>query len=137
MKYLFLFIMLLPSITKAQRIDDTKIIITVTDSVDLYKKTKIALVNHNFIVKDNYNYETLTTYESEMHSFPGYMIAGATIKGNTVTLYGTYGLKPIGVIDYTLNNVNYIPVAYYKGSYSWRVLISIAQNIGSQIAFSK
>jgi hypothetical protein len=117
--------------------EDTKIIVTMSDSLELYKKVKIALVNNDFIVKDNYNYDTLTTYAREMHNFPGFVISKAIISGNKVIISGTYGLKRIDSFDYTLNPVTYTQIQYYKGSYSWKLLNAVASQIGGQINYGK
>ena len=49
MKYILLLTLFLPVLVNAQKQDDTKIVVTLTDNIDLYKKTKIALVNADFI----------------------------------------------------------------------------------------
>ena len=54
MKLLFIFLLLCPFLVEAQNNEDTKIIVTFNDNIDIYKKIKIALVDLDFIVKDNY-----------------------------------------------------------------------------------
>ena len=137
MKSILLFIILFPAFTKAQKAEDTKIIITLNDNVDLYKKVKIALVNTDFIVKDNYNLDTLTTYSREFTSFPGFCVTSAVLRNNTVTISGFYGLKRIDEFGYTQSNKNYQKIIYYRGSKSWELLMQVAEKIGGQITFSK
>jgi hypothetical protein len=120
-----------------QKVDDTKIIITLSDSSQLYKKTKIALVDLDFIVKDNYNYDTLTTYPREMHKFPGFVISRAIISGNQIIIFGHYGLTQIDDFGYSVSPSNYKPITYYKGSYSWKLLMAVAEKLGGQVTFAK
>jgi hypothetical protein len=133
---LFLFIFF-PFIGFAQRDDDSKIIITLPDSIDLYKKVKIAMVNTDFIVKDNYNLDTLTTYSREFTDMPGHCIAIAILKNNTVTLFGFYSLKRIDWFGFTRSSNNFQKIIYFRGSKSWKLLMQIAKEIGSEITFSK
>lgn len=137
MKYLFLLQFLFPLLLNAQKIEDTKIIVTLDDKADLYKKVKIALVNADFIVKDNYNLDTLTTYAREFTSMAGNCIIVAIIKGNTVTVSGFYSLKKLDWFGFTQSSNNFQKVMYYKSSKSWELLMRVAEGIGGQITFSK
>ena len=137
MKLLFIFLLLCPFLVKAQKNEDTKIIITLNDSIDIYKKIKIALVNLDFIVKDNYNTDTLTTYSREFSNIPGQCRLTAVIKGNSVTLSGIYGLTKIDDFGYTRPPKENQRIIYYKGSKGWELLKMVAERIGGQMAFSK
>ena len=137
MKYLFLFLFQFPIFVIAQKNDDTKIIITLNDNADIYKKIKVALVNADFIVKDNYNLDTLTTYAREFTSMPGHCIAIAVLKENTVTINGFYSLKKMDWFGYTQSSNSFQKVMYYKGSKSWDLLMKVAEAIGGQITFSR
>jgi hypothetical protein len=120
---------------KAQKEFDN--VITVTIDRNVYETIRIAFVNADFIVKDNGNKDTLTTYPREMHSIPGFMVARAIINGNTVKIFGTYGLMRINDWGYTITPKKYQPVAYYKGSKTWRLLYEIGKRTGAQMVFSK
>ena len=85
MKPLIFLALFYPILVNAQKNDDTKIIITLNDSIDIYKKVKIVLVDLDFIVKDNYNIDTLTTYSREFSNIPGKCRLTAIIEGKTVT----------------------------------------------------
>lgn len=117
--------------------DDSKIIMTVTDTAELYKRVKIALVNSDFIVKDNYNKDTLTTYAMEMKTIPGYALVKAIITGNTITFSGVYGLIKINDWGYTVTPKNYQRIIYYKGSKTWKLLKQVAEKVGGQITYGK
>jgi hypothetical protein len=85
MRLLLLFSLVLISITSfSQNEGNSKIIIQLTDSVGIYNKAKYALVNSEFIVKDNGNKDTLTTYTQEFSGI--FCKLTAIIKGSTVTL---------------------------------------------------
>jgi len=118
-----------------QKSDDSKIIITINDSTGIYNKVKYSLVYYDFIVKDNGNRDTLTTYSNEFDGI--HCIVRAIIKDNTVTLTGVYGLKRINGWGYTQSPNDYNQIIYYKASESWRLLMKVANRIGGQITFSK
>ena len=137
MKLCALLLCLLPFFAVAQKIEDSQIIITLSDSTDLYKKVKIAFVNADFIVKDNYKLDTLTTYSREFTSMAGHCVAVAILKGNTVTLTGYYSLKKLDWFGFTQSSNNFQKVLYYKSSKSWDLLMKVAEGIGGQITFTK
>ena len=137
MKLLFILLLLCPFLVNAQKNDDTKIIVTLNDSIDIYKKVKIALVDLDFIVKDNYNVDTLTTYSREFSNIPGQCRLTAIIKGNTVTLTGVYGLTKIDDFGYTRSAKENQRIIYYKGSKGWELLKTVAERLGGQMTFSK
>jgi len=94
-------------------------------------------VNADFIVKDNYNLDTLTTYSREFTNMAGHCVAVAIINENTVTLTGFYSLKRLNFIGLTQSSNDFQKVMYYKSSKSWEVLMLIAEGIGGRIDFSK
>lgn len=137
MKTFIFLLSLFPFAINAQKTEDTKIKITLSDSIDIYKKVKIALINADFIVKDNYNLDTLTTYSREFTNMAGHCVAVAIIKENTVTLTGFYSLKRLNFIGLTQSSNDFQKVMYYKSSKSWDVLMQVAEGIGEKINFSK
>ena len=137
MKLLFIFLLLCPFLVEAQNNEDTKIIVTFNDNIDIYKKIKIALVDLDFIVKDNYKTDTLTTYSREFSNIPGQCRLTAVIKGSTVTLSGIYGLTKIDDFGYIRSPKENQRMIYYKGSKGWELLKTVAERIGGQMTFSK
>jgi hypothetical protein len=119
----------------AQTNDDTKIIITINDSTGVYEKIKYSLVNNDFIVKDDGNRDTLTTYSREYDGI--YCMARVIINGYTVTLKGAYGLKKIDDWGYTQSPKSYNRIIYYKGSKGWKLLMQVANRMSGQITYSK
>ena len=59
-KYLFIFL-LLPAFTSAQKKRDSKIIVVLPDSVDVYLKVKDALIQNAFAIDVDRNNTILTT----------------------------------------------------------------------------
>lgn len=136
MRILFIFLISLGSLNVVgQNKEDSKIIVTVNDSSNLYDKVKYALVNCDFIVKDNGNRDTLTTYIREYSKL--YCMARAIIKGNTITLTSIYGLKRVDDWGYTQTPKNYSQTIYYKGSKCWKLLMQVTSKIGSEFNYSK
>jgi cytoplasmic iron level regulating protein YaaA (DUF328/UPF0246 family) len=128
--------MLLSSICSfSQKEGNSKIIIKLNDSVGIYNKVKYALVNSEFIVKDNGNKDTLTTYIQEYSGI--FCKLTAIIESNTVKLSGVYGLKRIDEFGYTGNPKKYQDIIYYKGSQSWKLLRYVASLIGEDVSFSQ
>lgn len=128
--------MLLSSICSfSQKEGNSKIIIKLNDSVGIYNKVKYALVNSEFIVKDNGNKDTLTTYIQEYSGI--FCKVTAIIENNTVILSGVYGLKRIDEFGYTGNPKKYQDIIYYKGSQSWKLLRYVASLIGEDVSFSQ
>ena len=137
MKIIFFLLLASSFSVSAQKTEDTKIKITLSNSIDVYKKVKIALINADFIVKDNYNLDTLTTYSREFTNMAGHCVVVAIINENTVTLTGFYSLKRMNFIGLTQSSNDFQKVMYYKSSKSWEVLIQVAEGIGGKIDFSK
>jgi len=120
-----------------QKVDDTKIIITLNDSLGSYGKVKTALVKNNFILKEDSSINRITTYPREFDNMPGYAIGNAEIIGNVVTLSGIYGLKKRNYWGDEKKPKDYKPIIYFKGSKGWRLLMQIANDIGGQFSYSK
>jgi len=137
MKLIITLMLLSPLLLNAQKIGDTQISVTLNDSIDIYKKVKLAFVDLDFIVKDNYNTDTLTTYPREFASIPGQCRLFAIIKGNIVTMKGIYGLKRINDFGYAQSPKDYENIIYYKGSKGWELLKGVAERTGGQITFSR
>ena len=136
MRNVFLLIMLLVwQYSFSQKEEDSKIIIRLSDSTGIYNKVKYALVNSEFIVKDNGNRDTLTTY---MQDYSGiFCKATATIERNTVILSGVYGLKRLDEFGYTNNPNKYQDIKYFKGSKGWKILAHVASLVGGEIFYGQ
>lgn len=137
MKFVLLLLIVAPLLVSAQKTEDAKIKITLPDSIDIYKKVKIALINADFIVKDNYNLDTLTTYSREFTNMAGHCVVVAILKENTVTITGFYSLKRMNFIGLTQSSGDFQIVKYYRSSKSWDLLMQVAEGIGGKIAFTK
>ena len=137
MKIIFFLLLVFPFFVSAQKTEDSQIKITLPNNIDIYRKVKIALVNADFIVKDNYNLDTLTTYSREFTNMAGHCVVVAIINGNTVNLTGFYSLKRMNFIGLTQSSNDFQKVMYYKSSKSWEVLMQVAEGIGGKIDFSK
>lgn len=127
---------LIPALSHGQNYLDSKIVVTANYS-NIHERLKIALAKEDFIIKEDGNADTVTTYAREFKKIPGYAIARAEIKGHTITLTGVYGLKKINDWGYTTNPKNYKPILYYKGSHGWKLLMQIADKLDGKISYSK
>jgi|GEM_PF-1793170 len=121
----------------SQKSGDKKIIITFPNDSALYEKAKLVLAKHDFSIREDGNKDTITTQLREFRTIPGYCIFNAVINGNTITLSGIYGLKKRNIVGYTTAPKDYKSITYYSGSKGWRLLMSVAEEMGGQISFSK
>jgi len=119
--------------------DDNKIIITLSDSIDVYQKVKEAFINTDIIVKDLPSRSEIKTYPKGLAGIPGYFVAKANIVGNTVILTGLYNPKKIDFMGSANDTKETRPVAYYKGSGSgsWEMLLAVAEKIGGSLTYGK
>lgn len=134
---LFFFFLCLIMDGFAQEGGSKKIIITFSDSSNLYEKIKVAFEKNDFILKEEGRADTLTTHLREMKSMPGYCSLIAIIKGNTIVLSGFYGLKKINLVGITTMPKDFKPIIYFSGSKTWRLMMTVAQSLGTDISFSK
>lgn len=131
-----LLFLLIPIISFGQSNGDKKVIITV-DYPNIYEKLKVALVKENFIVKEDRNMDTVSTYPREFKNIPGYSVVRAVIKGNTIELSGFYGLTRKDDYGYTRSPKKYKPISYYKGSKGWKLLLQVADKLDGKTTYSK
>jgi hypothetical protein len=132
-----LIVLALPIAMQAQSTDDKKITIHLSDTTGIYEKVKLALVHNDFIVKDDGNRDTLTTYPREFKRMAGYSIVRAEICGTDVILSGIYGLKKVNDWGLTSTPKHYKAITYFRGSKGWRVLEQVAEEIGATFTYSK
>ncbi|MDB5203278.1 MAG: hypothetical protein JWQ27_2687 [Ferruginibacter sp.] len=121
----------------AQKDLDTKIIVTMSDTAGLYEKIRMAFVKSDFIVKDDRNPDTLTTYPAHIKSTT-YIKAFAALKNNTVTLWGYLGDSHGNLMGATVNPSakDYKKIYYYKRDKYWNKLLSVAKMLGGSLSYS-
>lgn len=136
-KYVLLSLFSFFSITliHSQKKEDSKIVITVKDTVDMYEKVRTAFVRSNFLVKDLNIADTIITYPTEFNGL--YTTAFAIFNNNTVTLSGRYSLKKVDYFGYNSTSKDSKRIIYYKGSKTWRILMEVAKMIGGDIFYSE
>ena len=133
-KIFFVFILIILSIiSKAQKIGNSKIIVQVSDTTNLYKRVKFAFIKLDFIVKD-LETDTLKTYAREFMD-NNYLIATAIIKGYTVTITGIWGSRKLNLLGYSNSLRDYKSVIYYKGCVEWNLLRLVGKDIGGELSF--
>lgn len=139
MKKITFILLLLFSFTLSfsQKVDDNKIIVTVTDTVRLYERTRQAILFTNFMVREDSNRDTMVTGVERMGTSTVYMMARVVIKGNTVEIKGAYGLGYIDFWGFPLWPKGFQSIIYYKESETWRMLRNIAIKLDGKLTFSK
>lgn len=138
MKYILLLFIISPFLSFSQKYLDKKITVNRVDTVSLYLRIKHKLVNMGYIVKDDGNTDTITTYPKEKYPL-GYIVVRATIDGDKVTFSGFYSKKKFRELGYTYNSNEYKPVIYFEhdAGMGWREIKKIATNFGSDMDYSQ
>lgn len=119
----------------AQNSGDSKIIITVTDTSNLYKRVKFAMIRNQFIVKD-LETDTLQSYPLE-YLTNVYLIMTSVIKRDKVELSAVMGPRKRNLFGELSVFSGMEKVVYFKGSESWDILKLIAEKIGGAITYEK
>lgn len=122
----------------SQRSLDTRIIVTVTDTNNLYEKVRLAFVHEDFIVKDDRRYDTLTTYPMNIGG-TSFIRSFAAISNNQVTFWGYVGDSDVNILGYTVNpsKGDFKKIFYYKTDKYWRKLQAIANRVGGEYSYGK
>ena len=136
MRYLFItYLFILPFSAIAQNKLDKEILIILDKDSGAYEKVRLALIKNDFIVKDDGNKDTITTYPREFKTMDGFCVFRAAIKDSLVVLSGVYGMKKLDDWGYTTSPRKYKPIIYYKGSKAWRFLQKVAETIGNKFSY--
>lgn len=123
--------------TLSQKSPDNRIIVTLPDSIDIYKLVRLNFIENDFIVKENGNKDTVSTYPADMISIGGSVKLWASIKDNQVKFFGVFSLKKINYFGMNYNTDESSRIIYFKGSQSWMTMYNIAQKLGGKISYAK
>jgi len=115
--------------------DDTKITIVFADTTNKWLQAKHAFIREGFQVEDIPG-DIVKTYPRSFANV-GLVLATGTISGNTITLTGYYGFKLANLtgLDIDPAKANTIRISYYKASKTWKLLMNVANRLGSQITY--
>ena len=116
---------------------DSKIIVTVSDTANLYERVRLRLIKADFIIKETGNRDTILTYPRELKTVSGYAVFKAVLNNNQVTFGGSYSLKKLDYFGYQKSSKDSKPIIYYKGSRTWRFLHNVAESFGGELSFQK
>ncbi len=118
MKAVFWTIFALSTFIKSdgQEIGDNKIIVTVVDTLKLYEKTRQAIANTNFMIREDSKTDTLVTYAERIDNTTIYVMAKIVIKENSVEISGAYGLGYEDFWGFPGWPKRYKRIAYFKES---------------------
>lgn len=120
-----------------QSTGDSKIVVRVSDASEMYKKVRLALIKNDFVVKDDENRDTLSTYPRELKTMAGNAMLWAVINGNDVELTGIYSLKKLNYFGFTKPGRDSNTILYFRGSKTWKLMEKVAETIGGQLQFTK
>jgi len=133
--FIFLMAIVSYSVLYAQKVGDSKIIVKVNDTVNLYKRIKLSMIRSDFMIKD-LEIDTIQSYPLE-YLTNSYLIATSIIKGDRVEITGIYGPKRKNFIGSESSLGSLEKVVYFKGANAWRVLKAVADRIGGSVYFEK
>ena len=134
---LVIFIFAMTKMCYGQKVEDNRILVTVSDNSKLYERTRQAIVNTNFIIREDSNRDTLVTSTERIGSSTVFVMAKVIIKDNTVEISGAYGLGYADFWGFPDWPKGYTRVSYYKESESWKLLRQIAIKLDGKISYYK
>ena len=134
---IIVFVLLFSSSFGQAKKDDIHIIVTFADTTNKWLQVKNSFIREGFQVWDIPG-DTAQTYPREFANI-GVVWGLGIIKGNTVTLSGRYGFKLTSAMgnDITPKGKDVINIVYYKASKTWKLLMNVAQRLGTAIVYSK
>ena len=135
--FLIIFISLLFIKSHAQKPEDNRIIVTINDTTKLYERTRQAIVNTNFMIREDSKKDTLVTSAERIDHTTIYVMAKIIIKENVVEISGAYGLGYEDFWGFPSWPKGYTRISYYKESEAWKVLRKIALKLDGKITFYK
>ena len=128
---------LLTTLTYAQKVEDNRITVTVIDTVNIYQRTRQAIVNTNFIIREDSKKDTLLTSSERIDNTSIFVTARIVINNNLVEITGAYGLGYEDFWGFPSWPKGYKRVIYFKESEAWKVLRRIAIKLDGKISFSR
>lgn len=139
MKRLFIFVFTFMIVSKCigQKNDDNRIIVTLNDTSKLYERARQAIVNSDFIIRDDSKGDTLITISEKIWGTTIFVIAKVIIKDNTVEISGAYGLGYADFWGFPGWPKGYKRITYYKESEGWHVLRQIALKLDGKLSYYK
>jgi hypothetical protein len=137
MKYFLLILLISYKPCLGQSYLDKKIIVAVSDTSNLYERARVALGKNDFIIKEDGNKHFITTHPREFKKIPGFAIAHAEIKMDTVIITGHFSLMKNTNVGYTVAPKNYKPIVYYKNSHGWKLLMQVADELNGIMTFAQ
>lgn len=139
MKHIFwaIFFHFIISEAYCQKSDDTKIIVTVGDTANLYTRVKRSFTDLDLMIKPDDRKDTVSMYLTEMKWLGCFVRLKAIIQGNKVTYSGGWVRKVVDPFGVNLLTDDDTRIIYYKGSLTWKLMDKVAHLLGGEIAYSK
>lgn len=135
--YLIIFFLGLLVTSKAQKVDDNRILVTLDDTTNIYKRVRQAIVFTDFIIREDSKSDSLITYAERVFSSTIFVIAKVVIRGNIVEIFGAYGLGYEDFWGFPGQPRGYNEINYYKESESWKIIRRIALKLDGKLSFYK
>lgn len=139
MKYfsLALLLSLVTGTVLGQKNEDNLIVVTVSDTTNLYERVRHAITYTDFIIREDSRHDTLITYSERIDWTTIFVIAKVVVSGNRVEITGAYGLGPQDFWGYPAWPKSYTRIGYFKGSEGWKVLRRIGMKLEGKIEYVK
>jgi hypothetical protein len=121
----------------AQKEDDNLIIVTVSDTSNLYERVRHAITYTDLIIREDSKRDTMITQSEKIDGTTIFIIAKVIINGNKVEISGGFGLGIEDFWGYPSWPKSYKRAVYFKGSEAWKILRRIAIKLDGKIHFAK
>lgn len=123
---------------KAQKNFDNKILVTVSDTSNLYETVRTAMINADFVVKNEHTRGTLNSFPRYLLKI-GYETVMCSINNNVVSISGYYSLTKVNTLGMPTKSgrKDQQRVIYYKGSKTWELMAVIALTIPGHVQYVK
>ena len=121
----------------AQKTEDNLIIVTVSDTTNLYQKVRQAITYTNLVIREDSKKDTLVTLSERIHGFTIFVVAKVVITGSQVEISGGYGLGLEDFWGYPAWPKSYKSIIYFKGSEAWKIIRQITIKLDGKIEISQ
>jgi hypothetical protein len=131
---LLIYLLLIPCLSFAQSKGDTKVIVTVTDTANLFNRVAMVLYEKGYSLaqKDESLHFMATNEKATKYAN---VKINVLVKGNEVTLYGDMDATFTIIVDYEPIVFRGVNGSLYKRVFA--ELQSIAEKIGGEIRYGK
>ncbi|HMC87887.1 MAG TPA: hypothetical protein VKI61_20335 [Chitinophagaceae bacterium] len=135
------FILIANAPLLAQQKHDTKIVVTATDTVNLFKRVALYLLDQGYTIENKY--DDLQSLTTGAHEWTGLTAAtykiGVRVNGSEITFTGQMRLEVaiLGTQPSSYDLIDYRPSKQHMYHKVWDWMETIAKHFGTEIKYEK